>query len=407
MTGETRVPELERERPRRIAVVTNTEWNMLRFRSDLLDRLVADGWSVAALCDLTPAGADALRRRGVTPVRVSVSPAGLDPFDDLRYLAALARAYARLRPDVVHHFSIKPVVWGSFAARIARVPRVVNGVTGLGSAYDSERRWLAWLVRSLYRMALRRGIVVLQNHDDRERLLADVALDPARAEVVPGSGVDTERLRPDPDVAPETRSGFIMVSRMLWAKGVREFVEAARRVRAARPGARFSLFGGCREDYGSKNSDFVPRDWLEAVDREGIVRWHGRTGPEEVERCMRSCAALVHPSDYPEGVPRTLLEAASAGAPIVTTDRPGCRDAVLPGRSGLLVPPRSVDALADAMLQLHDDPALRARMGAAGRRLAETRFDSRLVVARFLSFYDRPEALTAGDASIRRADLAR
>ncbi len=385
---------------RHIAVVTNTEWNLLRFRADLLRALVSKGWSVAAVSDLSESGSQMLRAWGVEPIRVSVASAGTNPAQDLRYLSALAGVYRRLRPDVVHHFSIKPVVWGSFAARIARVPVVVNGVTGLGSAYDSERRWLARVVRGLYRGALRRGTVVLQNAEDRARLLRDIGLDPRRTEVVPGSGVDTDRLAPDPALRPEQRSEFIMVSRMLWAKGVREFVEAARRVARDRPAASFSLFGGCREDYGSKNADFVPREWLEAVDREGVVRWHGRTAPDVVERRMRGCAALVLPSSYPEGIPRTLLEAAAAGAPIITTDRPGCRDAVLPGVSGLLVPPRSAEALADAMRRLLDDPALRASMGARGRQLAVERFDSRRIVERLLSLYDAPRDAIASRGAV-------
>ena len=135
--------------------------------------------------------------------------------------------------------------------------------------------------------------------------------------------------------------------------------------------------------------DFVPRAWLEALREEGVVEWLGLTPPDEVEARMVRCTALVHPSYYPEGIPRTLIEAASAGVPIVTTDSPGCRDAVLPGRTGLLCPPRNAESVADAMLCILANPTAAARMGALGRRLAEERFDQRIVLDRLVDVYQR------------------
>jgi glycosyltransferase involved in cell wall biosynthesis len=273
----------------------------------------------------------------------------------------------------------------------------VSSVTGLGSGYFSERGWLSRGIRALYRAALAgRTFAVFQNGDDLARLVDAGIATPDRCALIAGSGVDTIALAPDPRVLTAERKEFLMVSRMLWSKGVRDFVDAARRVKARHPDMRFLLFGGSREDYGSKNPDFVPRAWLEAQSREGIVEWRGWTPPEEVERSMRRCAAVVHPSYYPEGVPRTLIEAAAAGAPIVTTDTPGCRDAVLPGVSGLLCPPRSPGALAAAMDRLAADPGLRASMGREGRRLAVARFDQRIVLDRLLEVYAEAPARTGG-----------
>ncbi len=391
---------------RRIAILTNTGWNMIRFRRGLVSRLAAEGWEVTALADFDADQLAAVRSWGVGAERVEVDGSGTDPFRDLRYLLALLGHYRRLRPTVVHHFSIKPVVYGSVAAKLAGVPRVVSSITGLGSGFGSERRWLAGVVRALYRAALAgRTLCVCQNRDDLARLVETSLVDPGRAVLIPGSGVDTIALRPDPRAREGEPPTFLMVSRMLWTKGVGEFVAAARRVRSRHASVRFVLIGGCQDDYASKNADFVPRAWLEALRREGIVEWLGWTPPEEVEARMRRCTALVHPSYYPEGIPRTLIEAASAGVPIITTDSPGCRDAVIPERTGLLCPPRDPEAIAAGMLRILGDPEAAARMGAAGRRLAEEHFDEQVVLDRLLGVYSNGlGALETGPA--RRVSLA-
>ena len=372
-----------------IALVTNTGWNMVRFRSGLIEHLVAQGWRVIAIADLSDAEAEQVRELGAVPERVPVDGSGTNPLRDLRYFAALWRVYRRQRPDVVHHFSIKPVVYGSLAAKASGVARVVSSITGLGSGFYAENGWLSRLVRALYRAALSgRTFSVFQNSDDLALLRESGVVSPEGSALIPGSGVDTHALTPDPNVPMADRTTFIMVSRMLWTKGVGEFVEAARQVKPRHPETRFLLFGGSREDYDSKNADFVPRAWLQELAAEGVVEWRGFTPPAEVEDWMRRCAAVVHPSYYPEGVPRSLIEAASAGAPIITTDMPGCREAVVPEISGLLCPPRDPDALAGALCELARDPARRESMGKAGRHLAVTHFDQRRVLDLLMDVYD-------------------
>jgi glycosyltransferase involved in cell wall biosynthesis len=355
-----------------------------------MKRLCAEGWQVAAIGDFSDTEAGTLRGWGVEPFPVKLDAAGTSLVRDARYISALLRLYRRVRPTVVHHFSIKPVVYGSLAARVAGVPHVVNSVTGLGTAYSSDRRWLSLLVRGLYRLALGgRGVAVFQNGDDLERFVSSGLVRAERAVLVPGSGVDTQALTPETTLSDGRRNTFIMVSRMLWSKGVADFVDAARTVRQRCPDAKFLLIGGAREDYGSKNSDFVPRDWLEQVSREGVVDWLGWTPPGEVESWMRRSAAVVHPSYYPEGVPRSLIEAAAAGAPIVTTDTPGCRDTVQHGISGYLCPARCPDDLAEAMVRIIEDPDSIERMGREGRRLAVERFDEKIVLDKLLALYVR------------------
>jgi glycosyltransferase involved in cell wall biosynthesis len=178
---------------------------------------------------------------------------------------------------------------------------------------------------------------------------------------------------------------------MLWSKGVADFVEAARIIKPRHPSASFVLFGGSTEDYGSKNPDFIPKAWLEDLNREGVVAWQGFTDPALVERAMRSAGAVVLPSRA-EGMPRTLIEAAAAGVPIITTDTPGCHDTVVPGRSGYVCPPHPPERIAADMIELIEHPERWDAMGREARNLAVTMFDSRLIVDQMFAVYGRASA---------------
>ena len=244
-------------------------------------------------------------------------------------------------------------------------------------------------MRNLYRLALAgSSFAVFQNENDRTQFIRDGIMSAERSALVPGSGIDTTALAPDYTINNTERTTFVMVSRMLWSKGVSDFVEAARQVKQLYPQARFLMFGGSKEDYGSKNPEFIPRSWLDEVNREGIVEWWGWEAPEVVEEWMRRCAAVVHPSYYPEGVPRTLIEAAAAGAPIITTDMPGCRDAVIDKVSGRICPVHAPDALAAEMVKLLQNPTLIGRQGREGRSLAEMKFSHDIILGQILQVYD-------------------
>jgi len=379
-----------RPQKKRVAIVTNTGWNMVRFRGDLLKKLANDRWEVYAIADLRASDADLLRSWGVTPVPCKIQSSGTNPLRDAAYFTSLCFIYMRLRPRVIHHFSIKPVVYGSLAAKLCQHTAVVNSITGLGISYRPTRDCLSKVVRCLIKLALSgQQFAIFQNDDNRTQLVGDRILDAERSLVVPGSGVDTTALRPDYSISDADRMTFIMVSRMLWSKGVGEFVKAAERVKLQYPAARFLMFGGTREDYDSKNPDFVPKEWLDEVNRNGVVQWRGWTPPDEVEDRMRRCAAVVHPSYYPEGIPRTLIEAAAAGAPIITTNTPGCRDAVIDRVSGRLCPIRSPESLAKAMIELLKNPELIGQQGREGRRLAERKFDKERILEQILAIYDK------------------
>ena len=324
------------------------------------------------------------RAEGIRVLPVPVKRGRVSPLTDLRTIAALWRLYRAERPDVVHHVAMKPVLYGAIAARLTGVPAAVGALTGLGyvfSSRDIRARLLRPLLRRALRWALngRRSICLTQNPDDAA-FVAGLGVDRRRIVVIPGSGVDTVRFAPSPE--PDGPVRPTLVSRMLWDKGVGEFVEAARVARARHPALRFTLIGAPDED----NPAAVPAAKLEAWRAEGVVDWQGRR--DDIPTVWKDSHIAVLPS-YREGLPKTLLEAASCGRPIVAADVPGSREIARDGESALLVPPRDPAALAAAILRLADDLALRARLGAGGRRLVEREFSEERIAAATLALWRR------------------
>jgi glycosyltransferase involved in cell wall biosynthesis len=289
------------------------------------------------------------------------------------------------RVDLVHGFTIKSAVYGSLAARLAGVPARVSAVAGMGYVFSSSdllARLLRPAVRALMRVAMGGpgARVILQNPDDAALFERARLADPASIRLIPGSGVDCRRFAPAAARAARDRFRVVLPARLLWDKGVGEFVEAARRLR--RMGREIDLVLAGDPDPG--NPAAVPeakvRGWVE----EGAVEWLGHV--EDMPALFHSVDAVVLPS-YREGLPKGLIEAGACALPLVTTDVPGCRDVVTDGVDGLLVPARNGAALATAIARLQDDPALCARLGEAARRKAVAEFDERIVIARTFEVY--------------------
>ena len=324
-----------------------------------------------------------IRRHGFKHHVVPMTRSGRHPAEELRSLVAFWQLFRRLKPDLVHAVTIKPVLYGGIAARLAGVPAYVAAVSGLGFIFmrkDGGLDPLKVAATLLYRLALghRNSRVVFQNRNDREELRRAGVVQPGQAVLIRGSGVDLNAYAPTPE--PDGPPIAIMVSRLLTDKGVREFVEAAGMTAGHPSGLRWVLVGA--PDPGNPAS--ITQEEFQRWQAEGVVTCLGER--DDVAALYQNAHIAVLPS-YREGLPRSLVEAAACGRAVVTTDVPGCRDAIEPGVSGLLVPVRNARALADAVAQLAQDPVQRQAMGAAGRRLAEQAFDINKVVQAHLAIY--------------------
>jgi len=364
----------------RLLFVVNQAAFFVSHRLPLARAARAAGYEVhiaAAPC----AGVKALRWEGFTVHTIPLARHGMNPWRELVTLWSLYRLYRRLRPGVVHQVTVKPVLYGSIAARLARVSTVINAVPGLGYLFIGDGRWSAWRRRLTlwgYRRALgRRTRVIVQNPDDRQLLLGARITEPENITLIRGSGVDLERFRPRPP--PAGPPVVMFASRLLRDKGVLEFVLAAKRLRARGVSARFVLVGDLDPSYPGAITLNQVRRWQ----REGMEWWGYR---EDMAVVLKEASIVCLPS-YREGLPKVLLEAAACGRPVVTTDVPGCREAVRHGTNGLLVPPRQAESLADALARLIVDPETRARMGRAGRVRAEAEFGVNRVAEQTLALY--------------------
>ena len=358
----------------------NTDWFFLSHRLPLALAAKRSGMRVTVLAPDTGRSGE-IRDHGLAFESLSLSRAGLGPLTEAKTVAYLARAYALHQPDVVHHVTPKPVIYGSLAARALRHRAVLNAVTGLGHVFSSRQAVLPAVVRSLYRAALAPPSwrATFQNDDDRELFVRLGMISPAQAVLIRGAGVDIERFTRAPE--PSGDPVVLLASRMLQEKGVEEFVGAAQLLRREGLAARFVLVGA--PDPGAPSS--IPRAQLDGWSKSGIVEWWGHRN--DMANVLRSCHVAVLPTFYREGLPKILLEAAASGRALVATNVPGCREIVIPGETGLLVPPRNALALARAIERLVCNPGLRSSMGARARHLAESSFSEEQVVSETLAVY--------------------
>lgn len=368
----------------RLVITVNQDWFFLSHRLPIARAARDTGAEVVVVAGDSGRG-PAIRAEGFDFIPLPISRKGLNPFEDLRTLWFLRRTYRQVRPDLVHHVTIKPVLYGSIAARLLGGIRVVNAVSGLGYAFtsrDARARAVRPLVKALYRLALGypASRTVFQNPDDLADFVEMRLVSRNRAILIRGSGVDCEQFHPRE--APTGRPIVLMAARLLWDKGVSQFVEAARQVRKSDAAVRFVLVG--EPDFG--NPEAVAVAQIGAWVQEGAIEWWGRR--DDMPEVLAKATVVVLPTMYGEGVPKILLEAAASGRAIVATDVRGCREIVKHGINGLLVPPGESVMLGDAIQRLLASPDLRAEYGRAGRGLAETEFAESLVVGQTLAVYE-------------------
>lgn len=359
----------------KIMLVGSMAESLIAFRGRLLEEMVRMGHEVVACA---PKGSDSLRndlaKIGVSYHSLPLYRTGLNPLQDLYSLWYLMRFFQSHRPDVVLSYTIKPIIYGSLGANLARVKTISSMITGCGSAFNDEtlsQRLFGRLARSLYRLGLSSNrVVFFQNPDDLRMFIERrIVTESNHPTLINGSGVDLDFYTPSP--FPDTVS-FLLIARLLRAKGICYYADAARQLKARYPQAKFVLVG-----WGDSSSRGVPSAEVDHWVSQG---WIDYLGPRvDVRPAIAAASVYVLPSFYGEGVPRSILEAMAMGRPIITTDAPGCRETVQSGKNGYLVPMHDSRQLADAMERFIINQASILSMGAASRRLAEEKFDVREV----------------------------
>lgn len=369
----------------RIVLFANTEWYLFNFRLSLLSALREAGHTLLLI---SPPGqyADKLQALGFRWQLIPMRRRSLNPFRELYLFYCIVRVLRRERPELIHAFTLKCAIYGGLAARLCEVPARVSAVAGMGYVF-TNRSVLAQSLRPLVRGLLKVALggpgsrLVLQNPTDVALFEEAGIVDMGKVRLIPGSGVDSRRFSP-PAEAPGPRALRVLLpARLLWDKGVGEFVEAARLLREAGRKLEFVLAG----DPDPGNPASVPKAKIDAWVSEGVVQWLGHV--DDMPELMRSVDIVALPS-YREGLPKGLIEAAACARALITTDVPGCRDVVTDGVDGLLVPPRNAGALAEAIARLQDNPGLARSLALAARGKALATFDEQLIVARTLGVYD-------------------
>lgn len=370
-------------------ITVNAAWNIWNFRRNLVTALLDDGHQVTVL---SPAdGYEAqLREMGCRFICLSMDPSGLNPLRDLGVFQRISNVFTSERPDVVLSFTIKNNLYGAIVAKRLRIPFIPN-VTGLGTAFLS-RGSLQFVAENLYRAAFRSlPVVFFQNDDDAELFVHRRLVRSGQVRVLPGSGIDLQHFAPA-DYPPDKAPTFLMIARLLRDKGVGEFVEAAKIVRARRADSRFQLVGAAGADNRSAFSLAEVRTWEKSHGIEYL-------GPlADVRPRIAAAHCVVLPS-YREGAPRTLIEAGAMARPLIATDVPGCRDVVDHEVSGLLCAPRDSNALAEACLRFLSLPRkVRVKMASAARAKMERGYDQKIVIDAYREAITSSTGQIAGNA---------
>lgn len=434
LRGESRTEEQNK-----VLLVANTGWYLYNFRLSLAEELRERGASVVFVSPWDPY-VEKIKAEGFWWIELDLNRRSTNPFIELRTVFRLLLIYLVESPTIVHHFTIKCVLYGTLAAKLSRTQNVVNAITGLGYIFINnsiKARLLRLIVQPLYFFTLnaRRCRVVVQNQDDLNLLVDRKLVAPEKLSLIRSSGVNLQKFNPsllqskgsqskgsqskgsqsknsEKGSSQENIGGqknseiednisaiarqrdnrsvtILLASRIVGDKGVYEYIEAARNLQAKGHKAVFKMAGALYPG----NPSAVSEEEVEQWEMDGVVEWLGHV--DNMTEVIAEADIVVLPSHGGEGVPKILIEAAAMAKPLVATDVPGCRDAVDSGRNGFLVPAKSVDLLSTAMEQLIEDAALRQKMGAEGRKKAEAEFDVRCVIAKTLEIYEEMHPIRA------------
>jgi len=364
----------------KVILFANTDWYIYNFRIGLVRELRARGHDVILL---SPPGNfhKRLQADGFKWFQFSLSRQGINPFSEIQTLWKLFHLYKRIKPDIVHHFTIKPVIYGSIAAHFLGRNNIINSITGLGHLFIDTgfiTHILRGFAKTLYRLSLRHTQVIFENPEDQDTFIQNRLLNPKQTHLILGTGVDVKKFQPSPNKNDPPL--VLFASRLLITKGLLEFVEAANQLQQKGLKARFVIAG--TPDPGNPAS--ISPEQIDAWQRFDFIETWG--WQDYMPNALAKASIFCLPS-YREGVPNALLEAAACGLPIVTTDVPGCRDVVADRVNGLLVPVRDSQALADAIEELLNNQELRIKMGNNGRQIALEKFSLDKIIEQTLSVY--------------------
>lgn len=365
----------------------NTDWYLYNFRLDFAKYLREKGWEVLFVA---PSGSheSAIIDEGFRFIPFFMSRKGINPQEEMDTIKRIEALYKREKPDLVQHYTIKCVIYGSIAAKNIGIPRIVNSITGLGYAFlghGIKATLIREVVMRLYRHALKGTQVIFENPDDQRLFLKRNLVTAEQSHVILGTGVNVNKFKVIP--SPDSDPVVILPARLLWDKGVGEFVKAARSLREQGIKARFALVG--KVDDGNPSS--VPYDRLTQWQKEGFVELWG--WQEDIVTVFTISDIVCLPS-YREGLPKILLEAAACGRPIITTNVAGCREVVENGVNGYFVPAKDAKELENAMKELILDPELCHKMGMAGRKIVEEKFATHIVNEKTFEIYQRFDAVS-------------
>lgn len=363
------------------------DWYFCSHRLPLAQAAIVEGFKVTLITQVHRYG-DKIRAAGIHLIPIQINRSGLNPIHELMLIAKIYQLYTQYRPDIVHHVAMKPVIYGTIAARLVGISSIVNALAGLGFLFSSHNL-LARLLKPLVQIILRwvlggNSQVIVQNPDDMQLLCEQIGVSKHKIHLIYGAGVDLSSFTPtSPPI--ETLNGPIILlpARLLWDKGVGEFVQAATILRQRGITARCILVGA--PDIGNPAS--VSQQQIASWVNAGIIEWWGYC--DDMPKIFAKCHIVCLPSYYREGLPKSLVEAAACGKPIVTTDTPGCREVVRDGENGLLVPVRDVQALVSALAKLIQEPKLCVVYGKVGRQCSESMFGSDSIIQATLAVYDK------------------
>jgi glycosyltransferase involved in cell wall biosynthesis len=364
----------------KVAIVINTAWNIYNFRMGLMKSLRKEGFEVIAIAP-EDKFAFQIKEEGFQFIPVAMDNTGSSPIRDLKLILSLCRIYRRVRPGIVLHYTIKPNTYGSIASRITGIP-AINNVSGLGTVF-LKKGWVSSVAMWIYRFSFQfPKLVFFQNEFDLELFKKKSLIKKTKTDVIPGSGIDLDHFRP----TKKKNSGmftFLLISRLLIDKGINEYIEAIRILKSRGIKARFQLLGGLDPDH----SRGIQQEDLNMWIKEGLVDYLGTT--EDVRDFIAVSDCIVLPS-YREGTPRSLLEAASMGKPMIATDVPGCNNVVIDTKNGFLCKMKDSKDLADKMEMMFglEDQDLEL-MGKKSREIAENTFDENIIFERYLHYIQK------------------